>query len=128
MNPVVHFEIPFDDEGRARSFYESAFGWKIADWPLEDGTSYIGVMTGEVDENNMHKEKGQIGGGMVPRSQVQVPVLVLDSKDARSDADKAVEAGAEKVKEMTYPNVGTAVYLNDTEGNLIALWESAKKE
>ncbi len=128
MNPVVHFEIPFDDEGRARSFYESAFGWKISNWPLEDGTSYIGVMTGETDENKMYKEKGQIGGGMVPRSQVEVPVLVLKSEDAQADADKAVEAGAQRVKDMTYPNVGTAICLKDTEGNLLALWQEAKKQ
>ena len=27
---VVHFEIPADDENRAREFYSSAFGWKIS--------------------------------------------------------------------------------------------------
>ena len=27
---VVHFEIPADDEDRAREFYSSAFGWTIS--------------------------------------------------------------------------------------------------
>ena len=26
---IVHFEIPFDDGDRARSFYKDAFGWKL---------------------------------------------------------------------------------------------------
>jgi len=127
MNPVVHFEIPFDDEQRARAFYENAFGWNISDWPIEDGTNYIGVMTGEVDENNQHIEKNVIGGGMVPRSLIEVPVLVLKCEDIESDAKKAVEAGAQRVKEVTYPSVGTAIYLKDTEGNLVALWQSVQK-
>ena len=27
MNSVVHFEMPYDDAGRAAAFYRSAFGW-----------------------------------------------------------------------------------------------------
>lgn len=27
MSGVVHFEIPADNEDRARKFYESVFGW-----------------------------------------------------------------------------------------------------
>lgn len=29
MNPVVHFELPYDDPSRIATFYKSAFGWKI---------------------------------------------------------------------------------------------------
>ena len=28
MNPVVHFEMPYDDRARMARFYETAFGWK----------------------------------------------------------------------------------------------------
>lgn len=28
MNPVVHFEIPYDNRARMEKFYESAFGWQ----------------------------------------------------------------------------------------------------
>jgi len=27
MNPVVHFEMPYDNRQRMAKFYESAFGW-----------------------------------------------------------------------------------------------------
>lgn len=30
---VVHFEIPYDDGDRARSFYERAFGWQLMPMP-----------------------------------------------------------------------------------------------
>jgi hypothetical protein len=29
MNPVVHFEMPYDDKARMARFYESAFGWQM---------------------------------------------------------------------------------------------------
>ena len=35
---VVHFEIPFDDGDRARSFYAEAFGWELAKLPELDYT------------------------------------------------------------------------------------------
>ena len=128
MNPVVHFELPYDDEARCRKFYEEAFGWGVADWPMEDGTKYIGIMTGEVDENNQHKDKGVIGGGMVPRSMAQQPVLTLKADDVEEVAAKAVEAGAERLSDHTYTGVGKIVYLKDTEGNVISLWEHFKKD
>lgn len=29
MDPVVHFEMPYDDHKRLSKFYEAAFGWKM---------------------------------------------------------------------------------------------------
>ena len=29
MNPVIHFEMPFNDPARLVKFYEAAFGWKM---------------------------------------------------------------------------------------------------
>jgi len=29
MNKVSHFEIPYDDQGRAQKFYQDVFGWQI---------------------------------------------------------------------------------------------------
>jgi predicted enzyme related to lactoylglutathione lyase len=28
MNPVVHFEMPYDNRVRTAKFYESVFGWQ----------------------------------------------------------------------------------------------------
>ena len=29
MNPVVHFEMPYDDRERMAKLYQNAFGWQI---------------------------------------------------------------------------------------------------
>jgi uncharacterized protein len=29
MNPVVHFELPYKDAGRAILFYKNVFGWEM---------------------------------------------------------------------------------------------------
>ena len=50
MDKVVHFEIPMDDEVRAKKFYKEVFGWKLIDLPE---FSYVGIQTGPVDEKNM---------------------------------------------------------------------------
>ena len=56
---VVHFEIPFDDGDRARSFYGDAFGWQIMQMP-EMG--YTIVMTGPTDQESGPTEPGFING------------------------------------------------------------------
>ncbi len=126
-NPVVHFEIPFDDEDRAKTFYSAAFGWHISDWPIEDGSTYTGVMTGEVGEDGKHTEKAVIGGGMVPRAQLQSPVLMLNTENVDEVTDRAVTLGGEKLSEHTYVGIGRVVYIKDTEGNVVGLWEENKK-
>ena len=128
QNAVVHFEIPFDDEKRARSFYEKAFGWKTQDWPLDDRSNYVGVMSCEVGDDRKPLEKGQLNGGMVPRSVVQTPALTVLAEDAEALAAKAIEAGGTRISKHSYVNVGTLIYIKDTEENLVGIWEEANKE
>ena len=40
---VVHFEIPFDNGDRARSFYRDLFGWQVMEMP---GMDYTMVTSG----------------------------------------------------------------------------------
>ena len=60
---VVHFEIPFDDGARARSFYSELFGWQLQDVP---GMDYTLVTTGPTGEQGA-TEAGFINGGMGER-------------------------------------------------------------
>ena len=48
MNPVVHFEMPYDDRQRMAQFYASAFGWQtqLLD---EDMGNYVLATTTETD-------------------------------------------------------------------------------
>ncbi|TSC98024.1 MAG: glyoxalase/bleomycin resistance protein/dioxygenase, partial [Candidatus Peregrinibacteria bacterium Greene1014_49] len=65
MNGVVHFELPVDDLARARAFY-STFGWNLQDWPMPDGSTYVGIHTTPIDEKTrLPLEVGAINGGML---------------------------------------------------------------
>ena len=33
MPTICHFEIPADDKGRCKKFYEDLFGWKFEHFP-----------------------------------------------------------------------------------------------
>ena len=79
---VVHFEVPFDDADRARSFYQDVFDWQIQFIPEMD---YNIVSTGPATDQGMPSEPGYIGGGMLPR---QAPVTTPYGL-ARSDDDGA---------------------------------------
>jgi uncharacterized protein len=50
MNPVVHFEMPYDDRERMAKFYGSVFGWQTRMLGEEMG-SYVLATTTKSDEN-----------------------------------------------------------------------------
>ncbi len=50
MNPVVHFEMPYDNRERMAKFYGSAFGWQTQ-MLGEDMGNYVLATTTETDEN-----------------------------------------------------------------------------
>jgi hypothetical protein len=60
---VVHFEIPYDDGDRARSFYERAFGWQLTALP---DMGYTLVTSGPSGVQGP-TEVGFINGGMMQR-------------------------------------------------------------
>ena len=45
MNPVVHFEMPYDDPGRMTKFYQAAFGWKAKDLGEKMGHYVVATTT-----------------------------------------------------------------------------------
>lgn len=121
---VVHFEVPFDDADRARSFYRAAFDWQIEPMP-EMG--YNIVSTGPMGDQGMPSEPGYIGGGMMQRqAPVDTPVITL----AVDDIDAALVAvekhgGSAVGDRMAVGEMGFAAYFKDTEGNLMGLWQNA---
>ena len=123
---VVHFEIPFDDGDRARSFYSEAFGWQLMEMP-EMG--YTIVMTGPTDQESGPTEPGFINGGMFERSETfpgKAPNLVIDVASVDDALAKVKDAGGTVVTDrMPVGDMGFTGYFTDTEGNLIGLWETA---
>lgn len=129
MNGVVHFEIPVDDLERARAFY-AIFGWDLQDYPMPDGSKYIGMRTVPVDEKTrMPKEVGAINGGMMLRTkQVQSPVFAINVASIDAMVKKIENAGGSVVKpKVDVMGMGFYAYVKDTEGNVVGLWEDAKK-
>jgi predicted enzyme related to lactoylglutathione lyase len=124
MRKIVHFEIPADDEGRAREFYREIFGWQMQEMPELD---YTIVMTTPVDEQTqLPTEPGAINGGLMKRStDTPAPVLTVDVESI-DDALTRIEAGGgSTVKPRTeIPGMGAFAYFKDPEGNVLGLWET----
>lgn len=85
---VVHFEIPFDDGERARTFYKDVFGWEMNEMPEMEYTMVNSGPSGDRGPS----EPGFINGGMAQRGEnFRSPTLVLDVPDI-DEALAAVEA------------------------------------
>jgi len=61
MDPVVHFEMPYDDPARLMKFYQAAFGWKTKDLGEKMG-HYLTASTGPTSPDGMMKKPGVING------------------------------------------------------------------
>ena len=48
MDPVVHFEMPYDDRDRMARFYQAAFGWELQKLG-EDMGNYVVATTAKAD-------------------------------------------------------------------------------
>ncbi len=120
---VVHFEVPFDDGDRARSFYKEAFGWQVMEMP-EMG--YTIVMTGPSSDSGP-TEAGFINGGMLAREQAahSGPVVVVDVESIDVALERIGSLGGSTVVGKTpVGDMGFAAYFKDPEGNVVGLWET----
>ncbi|KUM33284.1 VOC family protein [Arthrobacter sp. EPSL27] len=124
---VVHFEIPADDEGRAREFYSSAFGWTINALP-EMG--YAMLLTTPSDETGASSVPGSINGGMFRREgHLTSPLVTVDVDDIDASLEKINALGGSTVQpRQQVGSMGWAAYFRDTEGNVIGLWQNAEPE
>jgi len=123
MDPVVHFEMPYDDRERIARFYREAFGWKLEMLGADMG-NYVLATTAEQD-TRPEAPRGAINGGFFPRSPDmpgQHPSLVIGVRDVQA-AMKAVEAAGGQVlgTPMQIPGVGQYVAFRDTEGNRLSM-------
>ncbi len=125
MDKVVHFEIPIDDEGRAKAFYAAAFDWDLQTMDMGEGGNYTIATTVAVDEKMTPKEPGAINGGLMRRtSDTPVPVITI-GVDSIDDSLKKIEAegGSTITPRTPIPDMGAFAYFTDSEGNVMGLWE-----
>ena len=120
---VVHFEIPFDDGDRARSFYREVFGWQLVDVP---GMSYTLATTGPTGDEGA-TEPGFINGGMLRRQNPNdTPIMVIEVDDIEVALAKIESLGGQTLLgRQQVGEMGWAAYFKDVEGNSMGLWQSS---
>jgi hypothetical protein len=67
MNPVVHFELPYDDRERIARFYRSAFGWQLEMLGEEMG-NYVRPRPGATPSRTRRRAPSTVASSSVIRS------------------------------------------------------------
>ena len=124
MNPVVHFEMPYEEADRMSRFYASAFGWKMKDLGGEMN-NYVVANTTRNGADGRPKKGGEINGGFFakkPDWPAQYPSVVIAVDDIVAAMDRVTKAGGRVLGEpMDIPGVGGYVSFMDSEGNRVSL-------
>ena len=139
-NPVVHFEMGYNDRERMKKFYAEAFGWKLQQLGPEMG-GYVVAQTAETDEQGMVKTPGTINGGFYQKTDDPVshaPSVVIAVEDIHAAIEMVKKAGGQiqgsmdkdgnRTMEPTeIPGVGLWVSILDTENNRVSLMQPIRK-
>ena len=129
MDPVVHFEIPYENKTRISGFYEQAFGWQTQTLGEEMG-NYVLATSSPVGEDNLPVQ-GTINGGFSPTiagAPQRHPTVVIAIEDVTKAMASVRQAGGKILGEpMHIPGVGTYVSFSDTEGNRLSLMQAAPR-
>jgi predicted enzyme related to lactoylglutathione lyase len=124
MNPVVHFEMPYDNRERMARFYQTAFGWQTEMFGPEMG-NYVVAATGECDGAGRPIQPGVINGGFFARKPdwpAQVPSVVIAVDDIQAAMRQVADNGGTVLGEpMAIPGIGQYVSFMDTENNRVSL-------
>ena len=128
MNPVVHFEMPYDDMNRMTAFYEKVFGWQPQMLGPEMG-NYVIVSTSELDEKtHFPKKPGMINGGLFEKTKDnQYPSVVIAVDDIKEAMKSVTDAGGKILGGMNpgepddIPSVGLYCAFIDSEGNRVSI-------
>jgi predicted enzyme related to lactoylglutathione lyase len=132
-DPVVHFEMGYNDRERMKKFYSDAFGWQMQQMG-DDMGGYVVAQTAETDEQGMVKIPGNINGGFYQKAgpASQAPSVVISVQDINA-AIEAVKKGGGKIlggmqpdgtktmEPTEIPGVGLWISFEDTEGNRVSL-------
>ena len=127
MNPVVHFEIPYEDPERITRFYQSVFGWRTQVLGEEMGR-YILATTADANVRP-GAPAGAIDGGFYPKKQdwpSQHPSIVIAVDDIEASMRDVQETGGKVLDDpVTIPGTGLYVSFLDSEGNRCSMLQPA---
>jgi uncharacterized protein len=123
MNPVVHFEMPYDNKNRMAGFYAKAFGWQNKMLGEDMGNYVVTTTTPSTDSGPQNP--GAINGGFYKRNPdwpAQHPSVVIAVDDIQVAMKQVKQAGGEVLGEpMLIPGIGQYVSFTDTEGNRVSM-------
>jgi predicted enzyme related to lactoylglutathione lyase len=125
MNPVVHFEMPYENNKRLVKFYTEVFGWQMHQYDVDMG-NYVVATTTETDENRMPLRPGAIGGGFFPKGpdMPPCPSVVIAVEDITEAMKRVTEGGGTVLGEpVEIPGIGQYVSIHDSEGNRVGVLE-----
>ena len=130
MDPVVHFEMPYENRDRVAAFYASAFGWQLQKLGQDMGDYVLATTT--PSENGRPASPGTINGGFFPKKPdwpAQHPSVVIAVDDIRASIAKVGNAGGTVLGEpMTIPGVGEYVSFTDPEGNRVSMLQPTPRD
>ncbi len=113
-NNVCHFAIHAVDVDRAKSFYQSVFGWRFEEWGPPD---FYLIRTGNEQAPGilgaLQKRTEPLGTGF---SGYECSISVEEI--GRTEASIVKSGGTILVKPVEIPSVGVLVRFADTEGNI----------
>lgn len=119
---VVHFELPADDQDRAREFYKAIFGWTFQVMPEME---YSLALTTPLDDHGRPAMPGSINGGLFRRGDLTAPVVTVDVEDIDAALRQITARGGSVVRDkMEVPGAGWNAYFKDPEGNVVGLWQN----
>ena len=110
---INYIEFTTTDIGRAKAFYEKAFGWNFQDF----GPDYISF-----DKANSGIDGGFRKGAPGQTHADSAPLVVIYSQNLEA-TQKAVESAGGKITVpiFEFPG-GRRFHFSDGEGNLLAVW------
>jgi len=124
-NPVAFFEVPASDFKKAKEFYETVFDWKVELWGDEGAMA----LTTAADKDHNPIEPGGINGGFYKRtSKSDQPSFGVQTGSIDKTLQAIEKAGGTVITpKHAIGEWGFMADFADPEGNVIALWEKAKK-
>jgi predicted enzyme related to lactoylglutathione lyase len=113
MAKMEHFEIPVDDIHRAQAFYREVLGFAYEPWGDEMGMLH--QPDGEGADGDLHRR------GAAPHPTVVFTVDRIEDTVAQAVAHGGAQVG--EIQNLT--DTSRWVYIRDSEGNLIGLFDKA---
>lgn len=115
----THIEIPADEPERARQFYQEVFGWTFPpEIPGFEGYHMFTTPAGEEGLGGAIGKRGEMAPEQV-RSYINVTSVDETLAAIEANGGDIVTAKSE------VPGMGWFGVFRDTEGNELAVWESA---